>query len=699
MSIATSTWVVSFAHTFLNEILSIPRKISQRLPKAVKVLERDPISAQGDAKKLKNYKNVYRVRIGDYRLIYSVGTNSVKLLSLRKRNERTYELELSASDTEVVDITDCEPILEDTETRVQEGNAAPENVIDATNNIIDATCRVSTNLKKWRIPEEYWQDLLHVRTEDDLLNLPIPHEFIERILDNLFPRALEEIDTQPEYLLQNPEDLERYVEGELTAFLLKLDPEQEKLRDGITNGPTLVKGGPGTGKSTLALYQVQKLYNLGCKSILFTTYTNALVNYSEQLLTQLLGKSPKECGVDVLTVDSLTYHYYKQRYGEANFAKPEQALNYLETALHSTQIPAKNVFDRQVQLQTLQRLGISYLLEEILDVIEAWGISSLEEYLATNRQGRGVPLRSQTREAIWAVYQTWRQRMAQNRLITWQQLRRLALEYVLTLPQKPYEAILIDEAQDLSPVALRFLLALVPSFTKVYLTADASQSLYQRGFSWKQVHTDLKVSGRTLTLRRNYRNTQQIVTACANILEETGAGDDECLQILSSPYQGNLPTLLLADSTDKQVQAIGEFFTAAAKQFRLTIYGGAVLCPNYQVGQDIARRLTKCGWEAVFVSGKEINLNARKIKVLTLHSAKGLEFPFVAVVGLQEGMLPRINANVPQDEVAATLNEQRRLFYVGCTRAMRALTVVGSKKSPSQFLNSLSPSYWQKQEA
>ena len=33
--------------------------------------------------------------------------------------------------------------------------------------------------------------------------------------------------------------------------MLKLDPEQERLRDSVTEGPTLVKGGPGTGKSTL----------------------------------------------------------------------------------------------------------------------------------------------------------------------------------------------------------------------------------------------------------------------------------------------------------------------------------------------------------------------------------------------------------------------------------------------------------------
>ncbi|MBW4590407.1 UvrD-helicase domain-containing protein [Aetokthonos hydrillicola Thurmond2011] len=696
-TLATSNWTVSFAHTFLNEVLNVPKKISQRLSKTIKILEENPISAQGDAKKLKNYKNVYRVRIGEYRLIYSLGQKSIKLLSLRKRNERTYELEFSESETKVADIPECEPILEETEISTNKDQTR-ETKVQTPNSSLPTTL-TSTLLSKWRIPEEYWQDLQKVQTEDDLLNLPIPHQFIERILDNLFPRSLEEIVTQPEYFLQNPTDLERYVEGQLTAFLLKLDPEQEKLRDSVTEGPTLVKGGPGTGKSTLALYQVQKLYNLGCTSILFTTYTNALVSYSQQLLTQLLEKSPEDCGVKVVTVDSLTHYYYKEKYGKPNFAKPEQLISHLETALQTTEIPSKNVFDRQVRLQTLQRLGTDYLLEEILNVIESWGVSSLEEYVNINRQGRVTPLQSQTREAIWAVYQNWLRSIERDGLITWEQLRRKALEQVLSLQDKPYQAILIDEAQDLSPVALRFLLALVPSFKKVYLTADASQSLYQRGFSWKQIHTDLKVSGRTLMLKRNYRNTKQIAIACAEILEGTSAGDKESLQQLSSPYQGNFPTLLLVENIHKQVQAIGEFFTTSAKQFRLPIHGGAVLCPNKQYGEDIARHLTARGWEAQFVSSKKIDLNARKIKVLTLHSAKGLEFPFVAVVGLNEGILPRIDLNVPPDEVSATLDEQRRLFYVGCTRAMRALIVCGSQQSPSQFFTSLSSSHWQKQQA
>lgn len=90
-----SNWAVSFIDTFLNELLNLPQTVSKRVSKVVKLLEQDPISAGGDAKKLKGYtNNIYRVRIGDYRLFYSFGQNWVKLLSIRKRDERTYELEL-----------------------------------------------------------------------------------------------------------------------------------------------------------------------------------------------------------------------------------------------------------------------------------------------------------------------------------------------------------------------------------------------------------------------------------------------------------------------------------------------------------------------------------------------------------------------------------------------------------------------------
>jgi len=543
-----STWALSFTPTFYNEQLNLPQSVQRKIWKVLKVLQSDPISAQGDAKKLKGYtNNVYRVRIGDYRLFYSFAQGWVKLLSVRKRDEQTYELELTEVDTPTLppdqNLLDPQAQPPASVTVPTVSIPAPQTATDSPNLLTTALPFELTEpiLQQWQIPAEYWPGLLSAANSEAILELPIPDRYLTRIIDNLYPRPLEDLISDREYILKKPEDLERFVEGSLTSFLLKLDPEQERLKNFGKHGPVLVKGGPGTGKSTLAIYRVQKLLEQGYNAVLFTTYTKALVSYSEQLLSQLIEQPLDTAGVNVATVDSLTYQYYVQTYGKPTFAQEDKCLALLKTALQNAQIPAQNSFDRAGRRQTLERLGLSYLFQEIEEVIEGWGITTVEDYLKLERRGRGVPLAAKLREALWSVYQTWRTLMEKAGCITWPQLRLKALEQVKQLAEPPYQAVVIDEAQDLSPVALRFVLALVPSLEGVYLTADASQSLYQKGFSWKQIHADLKVAGRTLLLKRNYRNTQQIIAACAQILEGTEAGDLDCITQEPSPYQGAVP--------------------------------------------------------------------------------------------------------------------------------------------------------------
>jgi DNA helicase-2/ATP-dependent DNA helicase PcrA len=83
--------------------------------------------------------------------------------------------------------------------------------------------------------------------------------------------------------------------------------------------------------------------------------------------------------------------------------------------------------------------------------------------------------------------------------------------------------------------------------------------------------------------------------------------------------------------------------------------------------------------------------------LMTLHNAKGLEFPHVMVAGLEEGLLPHSSSLSDDDE----LEEERRLFYVGLTRAQVSVTLLAARGRrlrdrfmwclPSRFLRELPP--------
>jgi ATP-dependent DNA helicase Rep len=69
------------------------------------------------------------------------------------------------------------------------------------------------------------------------------------------------------------------------------------------------------------------------------------------------------------------------------------------------------------------------------------------------------------------------------------------------------------------------------------------------------------------------------------------------------------------------------------------------------------------------------------VRMSTLHASKGLEYPHVFLVGVEEGILPhKGDPDAPPESIAARIEEERRLMYVGITRAQRSLHVSWCKK-------------------
>jgi DNA helicase-2/ATP-dependent DNA helicase PcrA len=98
---------------------------------------------------------------------------------------------------------------------------------------------------------------------------------------------------------------------------------------------------------------------------------------------------------------------------------------------------------------------------------------------------------------------------------------------------------------------------------------------------------------------------------------------------------------------------------------------------------------------ALVADADKVDPTSGAVTLMTLHAAKGLEFPAVAMIGLEEGLLPSIRSLESED----ALEEERRLAFVGITRAMRHLLITSARfrtqrglrerTIPSRFLDEL----------
>jgi len=693
---------IYFKPAYKNQLLALPSAVEPLIRKKVELLQFDPTPDAKNKKKLKGCKgNVCRIRAGKYRIVYTYGDGRVSLMGVEHRKD-VYDGDKWDDDEDDIELSGSQPIEPSKVPRSIRRTSARDH--RDSDHFDDAALRAqaannlpraldSEFLTRIQVPESYHRHLTRCHTLDDLISVNIPEEFRDRIFNTLVTPNYDQVLTQADYRVDSIDDFRRMFEGELVPMLLRLDPEQERHVNWALNGsgPVLLKGAPGTGKSVVAIYRVRSLINALRRSgiaeprILFTSYTNSLVTSARQMLEALLGADAAL--VEVSTADMVVSRLHADNGRTYKPVDPGRRRTHVYEAWKQL---------GQEQLHAIRNLSIEYLIEEIDRVIIAHDLGDELDYLTVPRPGRRIGLPEAQRSAVWRLYELSEEQACSRRQHTYEQARRDALHGVRSgWIAERYDGVVIDEAQDLNPTVIRLLLELAKSPDRLFLTADSNQCIYGNGFRWTDVHHDLQVQGRTSVLRRNFRSTQQIVDAASAFLHGAEIDDDETDESTTHARSGPIPVALTI-TADDEIDALAGYLREATRTLQVGLASCAVLVGTRNAGKQLALRLCDAGIPAAFMTGKELDLGRPVVKVTTFQSAKGLEFPVVAVAGLSEApQLQEPDEVSPQDEESRMI--ARRVLYVAMTRAMYALLVLLPDRLESPTVQRFSDAHWQHQ--
>ena len=461
--------------------------------------------------------------------------------------------------------------------------------------------------------------------------------------------------------------------------LANITPSDEQLPIVSRNRPgvELIRGAAGSGKTTTALLRLRALRRsfLNRKQreertqpirILVLTYNRTLRGYIGALASQQI---PDTDEID-LTVSTFG------KWGMTLLDEPE--------ILSDVQ--------RKRRINSLGRgiaLPEEFLMEEVEYVLGRFIPERLDDYLVARREGRGVSprvgrrLRRQILEEVITPYCQWKN---DQDMWDWNDLAvRLAEQSV----GGPYDIIITDETQDFSANQIRAInnhLAEVHSLTFV---VDTVQRIYARGFTWQEAGITVR-SENSRRLSVNYRNTIEIARFAAPLLEGIPVDDDGTIPDFSKcERHGPLP-LVLKGFYSEQVAFVVDHILG---NIDLEEESVAFLHPLGWF-RDLKPALDDAGLDYVYMTRRsEWPTSEVNIALSTLHSAKGLEYDHVIIIGL--------NAEVTQhgeEEEDDRLIKQRRLLAMGIGRARESVIVGYKPREASRLIHYFDPSTFEEVE-
>ena len=442
------------------------------------------------------------------------------------------------------------------------------------------------------------------------------------------------------------------VEGWMTS----LHPDQARLARRSFSGPARVRGAAGTGKTAVALHRAAYLARTTADRVLVTSYVRTLPRVLSGMMQQLAPDVADR--IEFTSVHALARRILAERRGEQDI-DPRQADDVFRELWVR--------LGADTPLVTIDPAH-QYWLEELHHVIKGRGLTRFEEYEDLPRTGRRRPLNRDQRAAMWRLYVAYEQELRRRGILDYDDIVLEAEASLLAEPLERYDAVIVDEAQDLSCAALRMLHLLVGDRPDgLLLVADGRQSIYPGG--WTLAEAGISIAGRGAVLTTNYRTTAEIADFAAAILhgdtalDLEGAPDDAASSSLRhgpEPVRRTFESRALHDASFlEHVRGI------IAAGGRLGDIG--VLALSNLVAQEAAAALEEAGIRTVELERYD-GTPVDAVKVGTIKRAKGLEFTDVLVVRTPLHLVQPIVGDIDPG-IIERRDLQRRELYVAMTRA------------------------------
>lgn len=477
-----------------------------------------------------------------------------------------------------------------------------------------------------------------------------------------------------------PDVAKQVLRQPIEDWMVFLHPDQLASARAVHDGPARVRGGPGTGKTVLALHRAAALASRypadasGAPRVLFTSFSRSLVGILGALYRRIPGTDPS--GVLFATVASMAWRVCEAA-GLPNNVQ-EHAVTKAFGVAWEGQFQADAV---------LRRSGLpdKYVREEIERVIKGRGIDDVATYLALSRTGRIVRLDAALREAIWRVHEAWTAVLTERGLTTYEDVLRGALETLRETREKRYDAVILDEAQDVTLLQAAFLTRLSDPLAQgrvrdgLFIAGDGAQRIYPGGYRLRDAGID--VQGRSQVLRLNYRNTHEILTVARKISRSgtfsRGFEEDypESGMEGVALRHGVWPLLIEAPTEEAELSRLEEALRSVVSQGMVSRGDIAIGVPTNSQVERVARWFKSQGHQVQKLD-RYTGDYTPQMKVGTLDRLKGLEFKVVCLPFMTLEELP------PTDD---DILEWVARVCVGVTRA-RDLVIFTCSENPSVIL-------------